>query len=73
MNQKVIAIVGPTGSHKSHIAIDLIKKIAQPAELISVDAFQVYKALNVGVNKPDVSMLNEVKHHFVSCLELNDE
>ncbi|WP_036498594.1 tRNA (adenosine(37)-N6)-dimethylallyltransferase MiaA [[Mycoplasma] testudinis] len=70
---KVIAIVGPTGSKKSRIALKLITDLKMNTELISADAFQVYKDLNIGTNKPDHQQLQSVKHHFVDFLEINEK
>ena len=41
----IIVIAGPTGVGKSKIAIELAKKI--DAEIISADAYQVYKEMNI--------------------------
>lgn len=73
MLPKIIAIVGPTASRKSRIALQIIQKINKPAEIISADAFQVYKEINIGVNKPNQSILNKVKHHFVNCISIYDK
>ncbi|MBX3115431.1 MAG: tRNA (adenosine(37)-N6)-dimethylallyltransferase MiaA [Fimbriimonadaceae bacterium] len=50
MNLKMIAVMGPTGSGKSGIAEIVAKKIG--AQLINADAFQVYRGLDIGTNKP---------------------
>lgn len=57
---KLIAIMGPTASGKSDVA----EKIAESlnADLISADAFQVYRGLDIGTNKP----LSPEKYHMVN-------
>lgn len=46
---KIIAIVGPTASGKSDLAVRLAKKLN--GEIISADSQQVYKGLSVGTAK----------------------
>lgn len=47
---KLIVIVGPTGSRKTEISYRIAKEF--DLEIINFDAFQVYKELNLGINKP---------------------
>lgn len=68
---KIIIIIGSTASGKSKIAINLANKYN--AEIISADAFQVYKEINIGVNKPSIKELNEIKHHMINCFSIYDE
>ena len=66
----LITIVGPTAVGKTDLTLDLAE---QPhAEVISGDAYQVYKQLNIGTAKPSVDELNRVKHHLIDILEPND-
>lgn len=46
---KVVVIMGPTGSGKSKLAIDLASHF--PVEIINADSMQVYKGLDVLSNK----------------------
>lgn len=46
----LLAIMGPTGAGKSFVAELLADKLS--AQLINADAFQVYKSLDIGTNKP---------------------
>lgn len=70
MERKVIAIVGPTCSGKTKIALDLALKIN--SEIISADSRQIYKLLTIGTAKPTTTELNLVKHHLIDYL-LPDE
>jgi tRNA dimethylallyltransferase len=47
---EILAIVGPTASGKTALALELAAK--QDAEIISVDSRQVYRYLAVGTAKP---------------------
>ena len=73
MKNKLIAIIGPTGSKKSYVAMELAKFLNYQAEIISVDSFQVYKEISVGINKPSKKSLELVKHYFVDHISINDE
>jgi len=48
-NKKLIVILGPTASGKSELAVKLAKKFN--GEIVSADARQVYKELNIGTAK----------------------
>ena len=47
--QKLIAVVGPTGSGKTKLAVELAKKFN--GVIISADSRQVYRGLDIGTNK----------------------
>lgn len=56
-------LVGPTGVGKSEVAYFLAKRMN--AEILSVDAFQVYKGLEVGTAQPSKEWQGEMPHHLV--------
>lgn len=58
-----IAILGPTGSGKSALAMELAAQM--PAEIISVDSAQVYRGLDVGTAKPSATERAAVAHHLI--------
>ena len=60
----VIIIAGPTAVGKTSVAIALAKHFQ--TEIISADSRQCFKELNIGVARPSVKELNEVKHHFIA-------
>ncbi len=70
MKAKIIVIVGPTSSRKSTIAMEIAKKVN--GEIISADAFQVYKELNIGVNKPSKADMEAVPHHLISAISVTE-
>jgi tRNA dimethylallyltransferase len=47
----ILLIVGPTGSGKSDVAVEVARRLA--AEVISVDSRQVYRGLSIGTAKPE--------------------
>lgn len=66
----IIVIAGPTGVGKSKIAIELAKKI--DAEIISADAYQVYKEMNIGTAKVKEEETLGVKHHMIDVYEVKE-
>jgi len=67
MTQSVITLRGPTASGKTHLTIDLSKKL--PLEIISVDSVMVYRGLNIGSAKPDQKTLEIYPHHLINICE----
>ena len=64
-------LVGPTASGKSELAADLAQKL--DAEIVSADAFQIYRGLDLLTAKPDRSTLQKATHHLIGVLDLNEE
>jgi tRNA dimethylallyltransferase len=60
---KVIAIVGPTASGKSGLAIEIAEKYN--GEVISADSRQVYAGLNIGTGKVTKKEMSDVPHHLL--------
>ena len=48
--KKMLAVIGPTASGKSGLAVELCKKYG--GEVVSCDSMQVYKKMNIGTAKP---------------------
>ena len=59
-----MAIVGPTASGKSAVAM-AIARSRSDVELVSVDSMQVYRGMDIGTAKPTVVERAEVPHHLV--------
>lgn len=70
---KVIVITGPTAVGKSNLALTLCRNASQSVtgEIITVDSVQVYRALDIGSNKPSKEEQAEVPHHLLDVLEPN--
>jgi tRNA dimethylallyltransferase len=69
--KKVVVIFGPTGVRKSEIGILLSKKIN--GEIISFDAYQIYKYMNIGTNKIKKEDMNDIEHHLIDIVMPNEE
>jgi tRNA dimethylallyltransferase len=60
----LLAIVGPTASGKTDLAIAVGRQIG--AEIVSADSVQIYKAFDIGSGKPTLQQLEAAPHHLVS-------
>lgn len=60
---KVIVLVGPTGVGKTALSIQLAKAVN--GEIISGDAYQVYKELSIGSAKIKVDEMQGIPHYLV--------
>jgi len=63
----VIAIVGPTASGKSALAVRAAERSG--GEIVSADSRQVYRGMDVGTAKPTVAERARVPHH---CIDIVD-
>jgi len=61
-------IVGPTATGKSELAADVAREIG--AEIVSADAFQLYRGLDLLTAKPDAATLVKASHHLVGTTPL---
>lgn len=64
---KILAIVGPTASGKTALAIELAKRF--DGEVISADSRQVYKGLNIGSGKVTTTEMAGVPHHLLDVAD----
>src|SRR6266513_453105 len=69
--RRTFFLVGPTATGKSDLAADLASEIG--AEIVSADAFQIYRGLNLLTAKPDISTLSKAPHHLVGTTPLREE
>jgi tRNA dimethylallyltransferase len=67
----LIVIAGPTAVGKTAVAIQFAK--ALQSEIVSADARQIYREMNIGTAKPDHSELASIKHYFVDSHSINDD
>ncbi|MEX0952491.1 MAG: tRNA (adenosine(37)-N6)-dimethylallyltransferase MiaA [Nitriliruptoraceae bacterium] len=72
----VLAIIGPTASGKSDLAFHVADRLAASGwrvEVVAVDAFTVYRGMDVGTAKPTPSERRRVAHHMVDVLDPSEE
>ena len=63
----VIAIMGPTASGKTGLALDIAKQV--DSEIISVDSALVYRDMDIGTAKPDEQTLKDFPHHLIDIID----
>ena len=63
-----LAIVGPTASGKSALALELARALGD-VELVSVDSMQVYRGLDIGTAKPTLADRVAVPHHLIDVAD----
>jgi tRNA dimethylallyltransferase len=67
----VIAVVGPTGSGKSDLAVSLALEL--DGEIINADAMQFYRGMDIGTAKITVPERMGVPHHLLDTLDVTQE
>ena len=66
-SNRVIVIVGPTGSGKTGVSIEIAKKIG--GEIISADSRAIYKYMDIGTAKPSKEEMDGVVHYGIDLVE----
>ena len=61
------ALLGPTASGKSSLALALSKRIS--LEIVSVDSAQVYRGMDIGTAKPGAGERAAVPHHLIDLVD----
>ncbi|PYI59833.1 MAG: tRNA (adenosine(37)-N6)-dimethylallyltransferase MiaA [Verrucomicrobia bacterium] len=69
--RRAFFIVGPTATGKSELGADVAHELS--AEIVSADAFQIYRGLDLLTAKPDTSTLAKAPHHLISTTPLHEE
>ena len=65
----VLAIVGPTASGKSALAVAVAQAIGSHAEIIGTDSMQVYRGMDIGTATPTLAEQGGVRHHLIDVWE----
>ncbi|NJK89552.1 MAG: tRNA (adenosine(37)-N6)-dimethylallyltransferase MiaA, partial [Myxococcales bacterium] len=65
--EKLLAILGPTASGKSALAMELAELM--DAEIVTVDSAQVFRGLDVGTAKPTKEEQARLRHHLIDVIE----
>ena len=63
----IVVVLGATGAGKSKLALEVAQKFG--GEIISADAMQMYKGLDIVTNKVTTEEQQLVKHHMIDFLD----
>lgn len=64
---KVVAVVGPTASGKTALAISIAERFG--GEVVSCDSMQIYKHMDIGTAKPTADEQHKIPHHMIDIAE----
>jgi tRNA dimethylallyltransferase len=74
VTQKLFAIIGPTGTGKTSLSIDLAEAMSSaPAEIVNADAMQLYQGMDIGTAKLSKAERARVPHHLFDTLHVTQE
>lgn len=65
-NIPVLAVVGPTASGKTALAVELAKRL--DGEIVSADSMQIYKGMDIASAKPTEAEKQGIPHHMMDFL-----
>jgi len=68
---RLLAVVGPTGVGKSHLALRLAQ--ALNGEIVSADSRQVYRYMDIGTDKPTPQEQASVPHHLIDIVNPDED
>ncbi|GGF40843.1 tRNA (adenosine(37)-N6)-dimethylallyltransferase MiaA [Subtercola lobariae] len=74
--QRVLTIVGATGTGKSELSLALAEFLAaagRPAEIVNADAMQLYRGMNIGTAKLSVAERRGIAHHLLDVLDVTTD
>lgn len=66
----VIAVVGPTASGKTSLAVKLAQKFN--GQIVSADSMQIYKGMDIATAKPTLEEQEGIRHYLVDFLPTNE-
>lgn len=70
-SKTLIVIVGPTAIGKTGLSIKLAKHFK--CEVLSADSRQFYKEMAIGTAKPNLEEMDNVPHHFVGNISIQED
>ena len=72
----LVALVGPTGTGKSQLSLDLAEALrarGRDAEIVNADAMQLYRGMDIGTAKVPPGERRGIPHHLLDVLEPREE
>ena len=67
MRRTAYALLGPTASGKSALAVKVAEKL--PLEIVSLDSALVYRGMDIGTAKPGRELRALVPHHLIDIID----
>jgi tRNA dimethylallyltransferase len=72
VSEPLIALVGPTASGKSALAVEIAHALGD-TEIVSADAMQLYRGMDIGTAKITEPETQGLTHHLLSVVEPSEE
>lgn len=72
MTVRPLALVGPTGTGKSDLALAVAERVGLPVEVVNADAMQLYRGMDIGTAKLPVAQRRGIPHHQLDVLEVTE-
>jgi tRNA dimethylallyltransferase len=66
----VLAVVGPTATGKTALAVALAHRLG--GEVVNADSMQLYRGMDIGTAKPDLTERDGVPHHVLDLWEVRE-
>jgi tRNA dimethylallyltransferase len=67
----IVSIVGPTASGKTALSIAIAKRLG--AEIVNLDAYQIYKKMDIGTAKPTLAEREGIRHHLIDVVDISHD
>lgn len=69
----LVAVVGPTASGKTALAVDLALSLPDGGEVVNADSMALYRGMDVGTAKPSAGERRGVPHHLLDIWEVTKQ
>lgn len=73
VNSRILALVGPTASGKTSLAIAIAQQLGTPVEIVNGDAMQLYSEMDIGTAKISPAERGGIPHHLFDVISPADE
>ena len=73
VSSRILALVGPTASGKTSLAIALAQQLGTPVEIVNGDAMQLYSEMNIGTAKITPEERAGIPHHLFDVISPAEE
>ncbi|MGH2486490.1 MAG: isopentenyl transferase family protein, partial [Ktedonobacterales bacterium] len=75
IDRPLLALIGPTATGKTALAIELAARLRDIAafEVVSADSRQIYRRLDIATAKPTPDQLAAVPHHMINVVDVDQQ